>query len=233
MSALSEEDQLNNLKSFTKKYGSAIFSVVLIALIAFFGWKWWQNKALAESQTNTAKVQQLMDEVGAAASSDQAYNQLVATADRIVKDAPDSVQAIQTQMLLAKLEYDKEKYADAEKALKKIENSKVDDVGLVQIVKLHLGYAQLAQKKYDDALKSLAAVEEPAFKALAEEARGDVYFAKNDRENAKKSYLSAWKNLVENKQERQILQIKLQSLGVLVDDPEVERPVLNTQMDEN
>ena len=121
----------------------------------------------------------------------------------------------------------------AEKALKKVEDSKVDDAGLVQIVKLRLGYAQLAQKKYDDALKSLSSVTEPAFKAVAEEAKGDVYFAKNDHENAKKAYLNAWNDLVKNKQERPILQIKLQSLGVLVDDPEIERPVLNTQMDEN
>ncbi|ALH94316.1 YfgM family protein [Acinetobacter equi] len=233
MSALSEEEQLEGLKSFTKKYGSAIVSGILIALIAFFGWKWWDNKALAESQTNTARVQQIMDEVNAAEGSDQAYQQLIATADKIVKEAPDSAQAIQTQMLLAKLAYDKEDYAGAEKALKKVEDSKVDDAGLVQIVKLRLGYAQLAQKKYDDALKSLSSVTEPAFKAVAEEAKGDVYFAKNDHENAKKAYLNAWNDLVKNKQERPILQIKLQSLGVLVDDPEIERPVLNTQMDEN
>jgi predicted negative regulator of RcsB-dependent stress response len=35
MSALSDEEQLDNLKSFTKKYGSAIISGILIALIAF------------------------------------------------------------------------------------------------------------------------------------------------------------------------------------------------------
>ena len=233
MSALSEEEQLEGLKSFTKKYGSSIVTGVLIALIAFFGWKWWDNKALAESQTNTARVQQIMDEMSAAEGNDQAYQQLIATADKIFKEAPDSVQAIQTQMLLAKLAYDKEDYAGAEKALKKVEDSKVDDAGLIQIVKLRLGYAQLAQKKYDDALKSLSTVDEPTFKAMAEEARGDVYFAKNDRENAKKAYLSAWDDLVKNKQERPILQIKLQSLGVLVDDPEIERPVLDTQMDEN
>jgi predicted negative regulator of RcsB-dependent stress response len=44
MSALTEEEQLDNLKSFTKKYGSAIISGILIALIAFFGWQYWQKK---------------------------------------------------------------------------------------------------------------------------------------------------------------------------------------------
>ena len=81
--------------------------------------------------------------------------------------------------------------------------------------------------------RTLAVVTDPAFKATADEARGDVYVAKNDIENAKKSYMSAWETLIERKQERQILQIKLESVGVLVDDPEVERPILETQVDES
>ena len=44
MSALSDDEQLDNLKSFSKKYGSAIISGILIALIAFFGWEYWQKK---------------------------------------------------------------------------------------------------------------------------------------------------------------------------------------------
>lgn len=233
MNALGEENQLDNLKSFAKKYGNAIVSGILIALIAFFGWQWWNKKNLAEEQTNTARVQQLMDEANVAEGNPNVYQQLVATADKIVKEAPDSAQAIQTQIVMAKIAFDKEDYVAAEKALKRVENSKVDDAGLVQIVKLRLGYAQFAQKKYDEALKSLSEVNLPSYKAIAEEARGDVYFAKNDIPNAKKAYMSAWNDLVEHKQEREILQIKLQSIGVLVDSPEVERPILETQVDEN
>lgn len=233
MSALSDDEQLDSLKSFAKKYGSAMISGILIALIAFFGWQYWQKKTLAEQQMNTAKVQQLMDDARTAEGNPDAFSQLSATADKIVKEAPDSVQAIQTQFLMAKLAYDQQDFAAAEKALKKVENSKVKDQGLLQLVKLRLAYAQLAQKKYNEAIQNLAAVTDPAFKATADEARGDVYVAKNDRENAKKSYQSAWDTLVERKQERQILQIKLESVGVLVDDPEIERPVLETQVDES
>ena len=233
MSALSDDEQLDSLKSFAKKYGSAMISGILIALIAFFGWQYWQKKTLAEQQMNTAKVQQLMDDARTAEGNPDAFSQLSATADKIVKEAPDSAQAIQTQFLMAKLAYDQQDFAAAEKALKKVENSKVKDQGLVQLVKLRLAYAQLAQKKYDEAIQSLAAVTDPAFKATADEARGDVYVAKNDRENAKKAYQSAWDTLVERKQERQILQIKLESVGILVDDPEIERPVLETQVDES
>ena len=230
MSAMSGDEQFESLKSFTKKYGSSVITGILIALIAFFGWEYWQKKNLAESQMHTAKVQQLMDD--AQVAKEDGFTKLSETADKIVKEAPDSAQAIQTQLVMAKLAYDKEDYAAAEKALQKVENSTLDDKGLVQVVKLRLAYAQLAQKKYDAALKTLEAVTDPAFKATADEARGDIYVAKNDIENAKKVYQSAWDALIERKEERQILQIKLESVGVLVDDPEIERPIIETQAED-
>ena len=231
--SVSDEEQLDQIKSFAKKYGSAMISGILIALIAFFGWEYWQKKNLAEAQSQTAKVQKLMDEAKAASGQPNALATVSEAADKIVKDDADSVQAIQTQFILAKLAYDKQDYAAAEKALKKVENSKVKDAGLVQIVKIRLADSQLAQKKYDDALKTLSTVTEPAFKATADELRGDIYVAKKDNASARKAYQSAWDNLLERKQERQLLQIKLESVGILVDDPEIERPILDTKVDES
>jgi predicted negative regulator of RcsB-dependent stress response len=232
MSSLSDSEQLDTLKSFTQKYGSSIITGILIALIAFFGWQYWQKKQLVTAQTETAKVQQLMDDAQGLEGNPSAFATLSTAADKIMKEAPDTVQAIQSQMVMAKVAYDNGKYADAERALQRVENTKIDDVGLLQIVKLRLAYAQLAQNKFDAALKTLTAVTEPAFKATAEEARGDVYVAKKDIENAKKAYQSAWADLVERQQERPILQIKLESVGVLVDDPEIERPIIETQAEE-
>ena len=231
--SVSDEEQLDQLKSFAKKYGSAMISGILIALIAFFGWEYWQKKNLAEAQNQTAKVQKLMDEAKAVSGQPNALATVSEAADKIVKDDADSVQAIQTQFILAKLAYDKQDYAAAEKALKKVENSKVKDAGLLQIVKIRLADSQLAQKKYDEALKTLSKVTEPAFKATADELRGDIYVAKKDNASARKAYQSAWDNLLERKQERQLLQIKLESVGVLVDDPEIERPILDTKVDES
>ena len=231
--SLSDEEQLEQIKSFGKKYGSAMVSGILIALIAFFGWEYWQKKNLTETQNQTAKVQKLMDDVQATAGQANAFATVSEAADKIVKHDANAVQAIQTQFILAKLAYDKQDYAAAEKALKTVENSKVKDAGLVQVVKLRLADAQLAQKKYDAALKTLTAVTEPAFKATAEELRGDIYVAKKDTAAAAKAYQSAWDALLERQQERQLLQIKLKSVGVLVEDPEIERPILATNVDES
>ena len=231
--SLTEEEQIDQLKSFTKKYGSTIISGILIALIAFFGWQYWQKKNLIKAQTQTAKVQNLMDEAKAMADQPKALAKLSETADQIVKDDADSVQAIQAQFVLAKLAYDQQDYAAAERALQKVENSKVKDAGLVQIVRLRLADAQLAQKKYDAALKTLSGVVEPTFKASVDELRGDIFVAKNDIPAASKAYQSAWDHLLEHKQERQLLQIKLESVGILVDDPEIEQPIVNINVDES
>ncbi|MEL4712495.1 tetratricopeptide repeat protein, partial [Acinetobacter baumannii] len=66
-----------------------------------------------------------------------------------------------------------------------------------------------------------------------EELRGDIFVAKKDIDSAKKAYQAAWDSLLERKQERQILQIKLESVGVLVEDPQIERPILETQVEES
>ncbi|MEB3767068.1 YfgM family protein [Acinetobacter sp. MD2] len=233
MTALTDDEQLDNFKSLTKKYGSAAVSGVLIALIAFFGWNYWQNKQLHRAQNETARVQQMMEQAQSMTGDAKAYNQLAPLADTVIKKDQNSAQAVQAEFVMAKVAADQGNYVAAERELKKVQNIKLDDEGLLQLVNLRLAYVQTAQKKYDDALKTLALVTVPAFKASADEARGDIFVAKNDIANAKKAYQSAWDATIARKQERQILQIKLESVGVLVDDPNIERPILKTQVDES
>lgn len=234
MNAATQEDQMDQLKSFGKKYGSSLVIVVLVALIAFFGWNYWHKKQQVESENETARVQQLMDQAQSITPTDQpALTRLMTLSDEVVKQAPESVQAIQAQLILAKVFFDRNDYSAAEKELKKAQSVKIKDDGLVALVNLHLSYAQIANKSYDDALKTLDLIKLSSFKATVDEARGDIYVAKSDTLNARAAYESAWKAAVERKQQPQILQIKLESMGVLVDDPNIETPILKTQVDES
>ncbi|MFW1965119.1 hypothetical protein ACG91C_19410, partial [Acinetobacter baumannii] len=54
--SLSDEEHFDSLNSFDIKYVSAMISGILIALIAFFGWEYWQKRNLATSQTETSNV---------------------------------------------------------------------------------------------------------------------------------------------------------------------------------
>ncbi len=53
--SLSDEEQFDSLKSFAKKYGSAMISGILIALIAFFGWEYWQKETLQQVRQKLQK----------------------------------------------------------------------------------------------------------------------------------------------------------------------------------
>ena len=50
--SLSDEEQFDSLKSFAKKYGSAMISGILIALIAFSGGNIGKKKPCNESDRN-------------------------------------------------------------------------------------------------------------------------------------------------------------------------------------
>ena len=72
-----------------------------------------------------------------------------------------------------------------------------------------------------------------AFEPSRQELLGDVYLAKNDSENAKKAYLAAWDVLRERQENRAVLALKLQSLGVTVEPIEVPMVVANDPANNN
>lgn len=229
MSALTEEEQLNNLKSATKKYASPVIGGIVIALVGFFGWNYWQGNSSVNSQNETVRVQQLMDQMHNAVTDKNSLANTTVLADTIVTKAPDSVHAIQSQLIMAKINAERGDYAAVEADLQKVQSSKIKDEGLLALVNIHLANAQSAQKKYDDALQTLDLVQLESFKATVMEARGDIYTVQNQLDKARQAYQDAWNAAIVRKQERPTLQIKLENAGVLVNDPDIERPIWKTQ----
>ena len=231
MSTLNDDEQLESLKSFTKKYGSAIMTGILIALIAFFGWQYWQKKNLLENQNRTAEYQKLLEQ-STKIQDDAGYKSFISEVDSLVKTHPDSAQAVQAELLMASQAVERNDYAAAEKALLRVENTAVKDEGLKHLIWLRLAYIQTELKKYDAALKNLDRIKDENFIATAQEARGDIFVAQNKTDLAKAEYQKAWDALIARQQERKILQLKLQSVGVLVEDPNLDSPIVKTQTDE-
>ena len=225
MVAMTDEEQKEQLKSFMKRYGSPIIIGVLLALCAFFAWQWWNKKQAIEASNRTAQFQEILNQQEQASGDDVLYKKLQADADTLIKANPDSAQAVQAQLVLAKLAYDKKDYANATKILTNAQTSKVDDEGLKAIVNVRLAYTQIEQNQLDQALKTLNQVKLESFIPTVEEARGDIFVAQKKIEDAQKAYKKAWDVLVERKQARELLQIKLANVGVMVEDPEIESPI--------
>lgn len=225
MATMTDDEQKEQMKSFAKRYGSPIVTGVLLAVSAVLGWQWWDKKQEVTATNMTVQYQNLTTQA-ASTLDDAGYKKLVADAEKNVSENPNSAQALQTQLLIAGIAFDRADFETASKVLTQASTSKLDDAGLKAIASLRLAYTKIEQNKLDDALKTLDGIKVKEFSPSVQEARGDIFVAKNDLESAKKAYQAAWDALAERKQPRDLLQMKLANLGVLVEDMVIENPIL-------
>ena len=212
---LEEQEQLDQLKAFWKKYGNAItwlLIAVLGAYAAWNGWNWYQR----EQSAKAGAMYDQLDKAAQAADVDQAA--------RIFADIkaryPSTAYAEQAGLLTAKLQFDKGKADDALATLGWVESNAVE-AEYQAIARLRAAGVLLEQKKYDDALKRLDAIVPkdgaPEFGALVDDRRGDVLIAQGKTEDAKAAYTKAWKAMDPKLDYRRLVEAKLTALGAAPD----------------
>jgi predicted negative regulator of RcsB-dependent stress response len=205
---LEEQEQLDQLKHFWKRYGNAI-TWLLIAVLGTFaaynGWQLWQRKQGAEAAV-------MYDQIEAAAQAGD-----LPKLDRTLADMKDryagTTYAHQAALLAARIYYEKDKADSAKAALAWVVEKSADE-GLQAIARLRLAGIALEAKAYDEALAQLAAKMPTAFAALADDRRGDVLLAQGKNAEAKVQYGKAHAAMDERAEYRQLLEVKLNALGV-------------------
>lgn len=203
---LEEQEQLDQLKHFWKRYGNAItwaLIVVLGAFAAWNGWNYWQRKQGAEAAV-------MYDEVERAAKGGD-----LAKLDRALADMKDRYGATtfaQQAALLAARTYQEQKQADkAQAALSWVADK--GDEGLRSAARLRLAGLLLETKAYDPALAQLEGKLSPEFEALAADRRGDIYLAQGKRAEAKAQYQKAFDAMDAQTEYRLLVEVKLNALG--------------------
>ena len=225
---LSDEEQIERLKKLIKTYGGAALTGVLLALIAFFGWRYWQNRQDVERFQAINQYQSIVDDSAKIAGDKAAQSRFISNVQALVKSDPDSVFSLQALLLQAKITGAQGEWASAEKALAQATTLKVKDDGLIAITWIRLARAQFAQNKFDAAIASLNNVTDPAFTASRDELRGDILLQKNDQAGAKKAYESAWAALVKRQQSRELLKVKMNALGLTPQEIKQPSPIRDT-----
>ncbi|MBS9779898.1 MAG: tetratricopeptide repeat protein, partial [Moraxellaceae bacterium] len=117
-------------------------------------------------------------------------------------------------MLQAKQYMDNNDSKSAVPVLKSASEIKIDDLGLKAITRLRYAQALLADGQVDNAKKEAMKEVAGSFEASKQELLGDIYLAKNDKEQAIRSYQNAWKLLEKRQENRPILLLKMQNLGI-------------------
>jgi len=208
---LEEQEQLDELKAFWKKYGNLVTWLLVAALgsyAAWNGWHWWER----DQAEKAGSMYDQLDKAVQAGDVDQATRVFADLKGRY----PGTAFAEQGGLLAAKLQFDKGKIDDSLATLGWVE-SNATEAEYQTIARLRAAGVLLDQKKYDDALKRLDSINlkdgAAEFGALVNDRRGDVLLAQGKTEDAKAAYTKAWTAMDAKLDYRRLVEAKLTALG--------------------
>lgn len=232
--------------SALKQYGGYIVSAIVLVLAGYFGWSYWQKHGgnidtaaandFAKIQSDQNNIETLTTQ---AASDTKAQAQLATAQTNLDKDLGEfvakhdnSVYTWQALMLQAKQQTDKNDLKAAAATLQKASQLTLKDDGLKAIAILRQAQVLLSDNQADAAQKRLQSPLPAAFEASKLEILGDIANQQGDKKAAINHYQKAWQLIEQrnqnnpNPQDRALLRIKMESLGLSVKQPDLTGGVL-------
>lgn len=203
-----EQEQIETLKGWWKDNANWVLGSVLVAVIAMGGWRGWQyyqHKQTAESAT---LYQQFVEQL--ASNDAKRVNDAAAV---LMDKYAATPYAAQAALIAAQVnELGKESLRAKTQLQWVIEQASED--GLKNVAGLRLAAVLLDEKDYAGAMKLLGAKHLASFDGLYADLKGDVLNAQGKSAEAKAAYQQAYDKLDEQSQYRNLVQMKLDALGV-------------------
>lgn len=204
---LQEQEQLDSLKAFWKKYGNLLTWVVIVVLAAYAGWNGWNYW----QRDQGFKAGALYEELDRAVVANDAEKVQRAWADLQAK-FPKTAFAEQGALLAAKFHFDKGQLEAARTNLAWLgDNGQQPEAKT--IARLRLAALLQADQKYDEALKALDVATAAGFEHLVADRRGDVLLAQGKSAEARAAYQAAWAAMDDRLDYRRVVDAKLTALG--------------------
>ncbi|MCL5260882.1 MAG: tetratricopeptide repeat protein [Gammaproteobacteria bacterium] len=181
----SDQEQIQLIKDWWKQYGSAILTGVIVFLVANFGWRYWhQTTALRIARASVTYTQVLN------AFDQKKTEDAESLAKNLMQDYKRSPYASLAAFLLAKNAVQDKNYSAAIEDLQWIINH-AKSKSFRQVARIRLARVLIATKKPQLANEALSALDDPAYLAMVDETKGDIFALLGDNENAMQSYRKA------------------------------------------
>jgi len=182
---LSEKEQWEAIKVWLKENLLWIVAGIAVGAAGLSGWRWYQAHVNEVAIQASSRYEQLFDAVG---KGDRA--RALVLLGELERDYSSSPYLDQARLLVARAYVETH---DLDKAAGELQAvaAHTKDSEVAMIARLRLARVQIAQQKPDAALTTLNGMEPGAFAWRYHEVRGDAYYAKGDKANALKEYLSA------------------------------------------
>lgn len=204
---LQEQEQIDDLKAFWKRWGNLITWAVIAALAVFAGWNGWNWY----QRDQAVKAGALYDELERTVTGGD-----VERAGRVFSDLrerhPGAVWTAHGGLLVARLQHEKGKADEAVSTLGWVADKAGDDA-VQALARLRLAGLHLDAKRPEAALEVLSRVSAPGFEALVADRRGDVLKSQGKTAEAIEAYRTAHKALAESLDYRRVVEAKLTALG--------------------
>lgn len=202
-----EQEQLATLKSWWKQYGNLVTWTLVAVLLAYSAWTGWN----LYQRNQAAQAAVLYDEAARAAQArDNAKLQRVANdlQDKFSRTAYAQMAAL----LAARGAWDANDAATAKKQLQwAVDNGREDDLKV--LARIRLAGVLADEKKFDEAMKLLAAEVPAQYVSAVADRKGDVLIAQEKKEEARAAYKLALEKSDPKNPAKQLIQLKLDALG--------------------
>jgi predicted negative regulator of RcsB-dependent stress response len=207
---LQEQEQLEAIKAFWAKYGTAILAALTVALLIVAGtrgWAWYQARQGAAAAGLYAELVDAVER--------RNIEQVKQRSEPILKEYGSTAYGPMAGLMAARGYADAKDVAGAKGALQWVIDN-ADDPEYQHLARLRLAGLLLDEKAYDAALAAIepGSVGKPGAEmagALADR-RGDILFAKGDRDAARTAYQEALASLPPSSALRQLVQLKIDAL---------------------
>jgi predicted negative regulator of RcsB-dependent stress response len=205
---LEEQEQLSELKSWWSTYGNLVVGVVVVALLAFGGWRYWKIHEGGQA----AQAAALYEALGKAVQAGD-LKALRDAGGALAESYPRTLYAPMGALVAARFYYDRNDLKSAKAQLQwVVERSSSDD--LRDLGRLRLAAVLLDEKAYDEALKQLEAPHAAAYESQYAALKGDILLAKGQAAEAKAAYkLALDKSGAQDGQFRESVRMRLDALG--------------------
>jgi predicted negative regulator of RcsB-dependent stress response len=203
-----EQEQLEALKRWFKKYGTYVIVAAMLGFAIGFGWHYWQGRQLQVAGQASITYEQMLDSY-----NNRQFNDFWYLANELTNNYPKTTYADLAGMLLAKQAVNEGKIGIAIQKLQAIiDNSK--ESNLRQIARIRLARIQISDGSYNDALRTLDTIDNKEYMPLIQAVKGDAWVASGKVLEAKQSYEEAIRLLAtSNSSMQNLLRMKLSQLA--------------------
>ncbi|MEX0623763.1 YfgM family protein [Saccharospirillum sp.] len=208
-----EQEQIEAIKRWWATYGNGVIGGILVALIAYFGWLYYNNSVDAKQEAASGMYITLMDLV---ADADSDAGERLAIVDTLKSDYADTTYAVYAALQAAKDYVEQNDLAAAEDQLNWAASN--SDELLQPVVQVRLARVQFARDNGTAALATLDSIEAEGYDLVINELRGDIHSAEGNADAAREAYRLAYEQAQQQGVESPYLKMKLDDLAATTDD---------------